>query len=66
MSSLTDDIAALEKAIRRGVNSVSYKDRKVDYRSLDEMERTLARMKREAGESDSTRKRTTPTYDRGL
>ena len=33
----TDDLARIERAIADGVTSVQYTDRKVDYRSLDEM-----------------------------
>lgn len=66
MSSLEDDIKKLQSAIRRGVSRVQYKDRTVEYRSLDEMRDILAEMKREAGQTKSTRKRTNPTFDRGL
>ena len=64
--SSSSDIERLEQAIVSGHQRVQYKDRTVEYRSLDEMERTLARMKREAGLARSTRRRTNPTYDSGL
>jgi len=36
-----DDIETLKKAIAKGVQTVSYGDRSVTYRNLDEMMRTL-------------------------
>ena len=39
------DIAALEKAIADGVETVKYSDKEVTYRSLDEMLQILAMMK---------------------
>lgn len=65
MAYTEDDIEKLETAIASGHSSVSYKDRTVDYRSVDEMERILRKMKREVrGESAS--RRNNPQYDSGL
>lgn len=38
------DIDALRAAVKQGVSSVSYADRTVTYRSLDEMRKLLAEM----------------------
>ena len=37
MAWTSDDLTALERAIANGTRSVRYKDRSVEYRSLDEM-----------------------------
>ena len=66
MSQLLQDIASLRRAIRSGAQRVTYSDRTVEYRSLDEMHRILADMEREAGLRESGRKRTAPYYDRGF
>jgi hypothetical protein len=42
-------ITALEKAIASGALRVKYADRDVQYRSLEEMERLLGKMKAEVG-----------------
>lgn len=42
-------IAALEEAYRSGVRVVEYADRKVEYRSLNEIKRVLDELKQSAG-----------------
>ena len=45
MAWTTDDIEALEKAIATGALIVEFKDRKLQYRSLDEMRLILSDMR---------------------
>ena len=59
------DIEKLEKAIASGVQSVSYDDRTVNYRSLEEMKETLADM-RKAVEDIAPKRRRNPDFDSGL
>jgi hypothetical protein len=47
MAVTQDEIDNLEKAINEGTLSISYRDRQQTFRSLEEMERILARMRRE-------------------
>jgi hypothetical protein len=61
-----DDIAALRRALRSGHSRVQYKDRTVEYRSLEEIRSILQEMEVEAGLRSPGRRRTTPTYDSGL
>lgn len=42
-------ILALSKAIASGATSVAYGDKRVDYRSLEEMRQVLAMMKADVG-----------------
>ncbi|MEM9681650.1 MAG: hypothetical protein AAF942_00155 [Pseudomonadota bacterium] len=48
-------VDALEEAIASGALQVRYADRTVMYRSLDEMERILSRMKAEVNGTTRTR-----------
>lgn len=50
MAYTQDQIEALEKAIAEGVLSVQYADKRVQYRSLDEMIRILNMMKTSLGQ----------------
>lgn len=49
MAWVLSDIEALEKAIATGATRVKYADKEVEYRSLDEMLRTLKMIKDELG-----------------
>jgi hypothetical protein len=49
------DIDALDAVVKSGVLTVHFKDRTVTYQSTAEMERTLARMKRELADASSSR-----------
>lgn len=62
---ILDEIKVLKAAIRAGAQRVQYKDRTVDYRSLEEMRSILKEMELEAGIGKSGRKRTTPSYFKG-
>lgn len=66
----TLDVAALEKALADGVRVVEYSDKKVEYRSLDEMFQLLATMKKAVcGDADATNARfykTFATHSKGL
>ena len=64
MSDIDKRIERLESAIASGHQRVTYKDRTVEYRSIDEMERVLERLKVQR-DGKKTR-RTNPRYDRGL
>lgn len=58
------DIEALENAIKTGALSVQYSDKKVTYRSLDEMQRVLNWMRGKLGQRPITRK--TAVIKKGL
>ena len=61
----SEDVAKLERAIATGAKSVQFRDRRVDYRSLDEMRSALREMRRAvAGEPRRTRRYA--EYDGGL
>jgi len=45
----TDDLTAIENAIKTGTLAVAYRDKKVQYRSLDEMLRIRDLMRAELG-----------------
>lgn len=47
-----EDLTALQRAISLGVRKVKYKDRETEYRSLNEMLRIEARMKKALGIDD--------------
>lgn len=49
------EIDALKSAIAKGVTTVSYRDRSVSYRSLDEMLQLLQLMESEANPGSQTR-----------
>lgn len=49
------DADALKASIARGVRDVSYADKRVSYRSLDEMLATLRLIEREIGTRKKTR-----------
>lgn len=59
-------MAALERAIAAGRLVVRYEDMSVTYRSLDDMLRTLDKMKRELGITSSESTRRYPTFRKGL
>jgi hypothetical protein len=65
-SLLLEEIQTLKAAIRSGAQRVQYRDRTVEYRSLEEMRSILAEMEEEAGLRKGGRKRQNPSYDRGL
>ena len=46
MATVEEQIAALESAIARGVQRTRFGDEEVQYHSLEDMERVLARLKR--------------------
>lgn len=56
MAYTTEQMTALQDAIAQGVLSVEYSDKKVTYRSLDEMRTILADMKKELGASNHGRR----------
>lgn len=61
------EIAALEKAISQGVTSVSVGDRRIQYRSLDEMIRTLTFLKNQSVQTQTaTFKTSNVIYNSGL
>ena len=68
MATLSDEIAALKSAIRRGVKSVTYDGQTVTYRSLSEMRSILAEMERDAGVTSKPADggRVYPTYSKGV
>lgn len=66
MAWTTDDLAAIEEAIKSGALTVRYKDRTVTYQSLDALRRLRAEMKDEiALASRPRRPRTTRIYQKG-
>jgi thiamine monophosphate synthase len=50
-----DDIKKLEAAIAKGARVVQYEDKKVEYRTLDEMKRILDMMRQSVGVTPSPR-----------
>lgn len=66
MAFTSEQIAALEAAIARGVLTVKQGDEQVTYRSLDEMRDILRLMKREAGSDTRSISVFYPTAGRGL
>lgn len=65
MSWTQADLDELDKAIATGVTEVQYSDRRVRYRSLNEMTRIRNMIARELGKTQKPR-RTTPVHDRGF
>ena len=60
------DLAALDEAIATGALEVEYQDRKVRYRSLNDMLRTRAIMKQDIGGTPTTPSRRTFSFDKGV
>lgn len=61
------DYDELQAAIARGAKSVAYRDKRVEYRSLDEMRSILAEMgKQLAIPSSRPPSRTYAKFDKGL
>lgn len=61
------DIDELKKAIKTGALEVQYTDRRVKYRSLDEMMRLLRTMEDEAGVSNPGKPSAGyPTFSKGF
>lgn len=56
---------ALKKAIYAGATSVQYRDRRIQYDSVDAMERRLEKLNAEI-DGEPTRRRIYPVYDSGL
>jgi len=54
MAYSVEDINNIKQAIALGARVVEYSDRKVEYRSLDDMKRTLAMMEKEVFGTQST------------
>lgn len=61
------DIAAIKRAIGRGVSSYSYDGRNVVYRNMDEMKEALGSLERELSESggDARQPRAFAAFGRG-
>lgn len=51
-----EDLAALEDAIAKGAKRVKYKDKEIEYRSVNEMFTILAAMKKALGCAPKTTK----------
>jgi hypothetical protein len=66
MAWTNDDLNNLQEAIGTGALEVQYTDKRVKYRSLDEMMRLLTLMKRELGLVDSSKRRKTAVTGKGL
>ncbi len=60
------DLAKIEAGIAQGVLSVQYTDRKVEYRSLDEMLQIRNLMRYELGISQNTGTRIYARFSKGL
>ena len=59
-------LQALQDAIDQGVLEVEYSDKKVRYRSLDEMERIATKMKHELGLTKPANGRRVAQFRNGL
>lgn len=53
----SDDVAALERAIASGARKVKFRDREVEYRSLDEMREALRIMNQSLSGGAKSRRR---------
>lgn len=62
----TADLEALEKAIASGALSVQYADRRVQYRSLDEMLKIRDLMRKALGKTDPSGGRIFTKFGKGL
>ncbi len=60
------DYDALEQAIKSGVRSVQYNDRRVDYRDFEEMIALREMMARELGLKTGGIKKTVGKFSKGL
>ncbi len=68
MAFTSDDLTALDTAIKSGARRVAYRDRTVDYHSLDEMLKLRAVMQAEVSTGDRTTygtRRVYPEYSKG-
>lgn len=68
MAFTSDDLAALDTSIKSGARRVSYRDRTVDYHSLDEMLKLRAVMQAEIAMDERTTygtRRVYPEYSKG-
>ncbi len=68
MAFTNDDLTALDTAIKSGARRVAYRDRTVDYHSLDEMLKLRAVMQAEVSTGDRTTygtRRVYPEYSKG-
>ena len=68
MSYTTEDLAAIETAIKSGTLRVKYADREVEYRSLDDLFRIRTAIRSDLGliGDNGGRQRTYPEYGKGL
>lgn len=60
------DYDALLSAYNQGVTQVQFRDRTVRYRTLDEMDRILIKMRKELGIGDAGQTRRYYSYSKGL
>ena len=61
-----EDLASLERAISTGTRDVFYGDKRVTYRSLDEMLRIRNIMRAELGVSSTEKRVIYPQHSKGL
>jgi hypothetical protein len=61
-----DDIAQLEKAIAQGTLRVQYADKLIEYRSLNDMLRTLDIIRKELGVAPKNGGRKFADFNKGL
>lgn len=61
-----EDLKALESAIAQGVVRVEYSDKKITYRSLDEMIRIRNRIRKDLGFIDEKPKRFLSSFNKGI
>ena len=61
-----DDIAQLEKAIAQGTLRVQYADKLIEYRSLNDMLRTLDILRKELGVAPKNGGRKFADFNKGL
>ena len=65
MAFTIEQYEALKKSISRGTHSISYSDKNVTYRSLEEMMRVLGMMEDELFPERRPRRRRLASIDRG-
>lgn len=62
----TDDVAILEKAIAQGTLRVQYADKLIEYRSLNDMIRTLDMIRKDLGIAPKNAGRKFAQHSKGL
>ena len=66
MAFTSSDLTALDEAIASGALEVQYTDKRVKYRSIDDMIKVRNLIKKELGLTDTSKRRKTAVTGKGL